>query len=70
MSPNRSTVPQARPLWPGSGPSEHAVRRRLRRELGHEPSKAEVARTTIALSTLGAPHLVQLMQRAEGRPKP
>lgn len=60
----------ARPRWPGSGPSELAVRRRLRRELGHEPSKAQVARTTIALSTLGAPHLLRVMQAQEGRPKP
>lgn len=57
-----------RPLWPGSGPSEQAVRRRLRREYGHEPSREQVGRITVALSSLGAPHLLRLMQANEGRP--
>jgi hypothetical protein len=57
-----------RPLWPGSGPSEQAVRRRLRRTQDREPNRAEVARVTIALSSLGAQHLLRLMQANEGPP--
>lgn len=55
---NASRRAPERPLWPGSGPSEQAVKRRLRRALGREPNRREIAAATIAASTLNAKQML------------
>lgn len=48
-----------KPPWPGSGPSEAAIKRRLRRSLGREPSRQEIRAGTLAASTFMAREMLR-----------